>query len=400
MTITARADFDSGSIRAVEVQGRHLILHPVPYAFNGWPTGNWFYVLIEGAEGKDLEVSFATDACDLHGFKAENKLSMSRDGVRWETIPDSVGEGNAYRCVIRSPSDRFWLSLSTPYAMGRVSAKVAEWLTSPWVKPTRSAGANGCIQSLAGGVWRTAEHGTGTGAQSIPPLPLYAVDIGDADLPLTAPHVVLFGGNHAGEHLSNYVLESLVDWWISDANEAAALRRSCRCLVYPMVNPAGRYGGYVRGGPEFPMGDHNRIWSPEDRGQLPHVDRLKDALASDVQGPVEFFLDAHNTERAIDTFMYVNTTMMYREDGQRYVPLVERMFQDVPNFRIQPTESLLVESQNTTCKSWAAVASDGPKARYSYTLEPGSPARDQVETCRHYGESLGRGLFDHFCGGA
>ena len=198
--------------------------------------------------------------------------------------------------------------------------------------------------------------------------------------------------------MASYVVESLVEWWSGDEPQAVALRQKCRLLAYPMVNPSGRYGGFVRGGPEFPFGDHNRIWSPEDRGQLPHVDRLKDALAYDAQGPVLFFLDAHNTERSQDSFMYVNTTMQFQEDGFSLMPLLARMKQDVPHFRIQQTESLLVESQNTTCKSWAAVAKDGPKARFSYTLEPGSPSQDPLGICRHYGESLGRGIYDHLSG--
>ena len=208
--------------------------------------------------------------------------------------------------------------------------------------------------------------------------------------------MVVFGGNHAGEHLANYVIEALVHWWLGESAQAMQLRESVRLLVYPMVNPSGRFGGYVRGGPTFPMGDQNRVWSPDDLGKYPHVDQLKRALQQDITGPVELFFDAHNTERADDTFMYVNTSMQYGDDQATLLPVLARMQRDIPNFRFEMTDSLLVAPGNTTCKSWAAAASDGPRARYSYTLEPGSPADGQEAYCRHFGETLGRGIADHF----
>lgn len=398
MAITVHADFDAGAIKKWDVHGTHIILHLAPFLFNGRLRGVWFFVRIEGAKDSTLTVSFATDECELHGYKAENKVSMSRDGVQWEIVSESSCSGNDYHCSFHATTDRMWLARTAPYPVSRLTSKVQEWLKGPWIQPSRSSDSMGRIMRSSGGPWLTSGAYTGVAGQVIPPCPLYALELAAPGLPDDSPVVVLFGGNHAGEHMASYVLEALVEWWNSDEPEAVALRQKCRCLIYPMVNPAGRFGGFVRGGPEFPMGDHNRIWSPEDRGQLEHVDRIKEALAFDVKGDVEIFLDAHNTERVFDTFMYVNTSMMFREDGQALLPLLNHMMKDVPHFRMEPTDSLLVEPQNTTCKSWAAVAEDGPQATYSYTLEPGSPTNDQLGQCRHYGESLGRGLFDHFAG--
>jgi hypothetical protein len=98
-------------------------------------------------------------------------------------------------------------------------------------------------------------------------------------------------------------LEALVDWWISADPEALALRQRCRLLVYPMVNPDGRFGGFVRGGPAMPNGDHNRFWGPADSPTVPSIDCLKRAMARDVLGPVGLCVDFHNQERFEDRYL-------------------------------------------------------------------------------------------------
>jgi hypothetical protein len=396
MPIVVDAHFDSGALKNAVIDGTHIVLTPAPYMFNDRLTGNWLYARMTGAAGKRLTVSFDTTDCDLHGYQADNKLWLSTDNMHWQVIADVRGSGNDYQCQFDTSADCIWIAQTLPYQMHRVASRVAEWLVHPCARPTRSANHSGQICDTEDEPWLTALGYSGVSGQEIPALPLYAFEVGAPALPRDAPVVVVFGGNHAGEHIANYVVEFMVDWWLGETSEAQTLRECCRLQVYPMVNPAGRYGGFVRGGPEFPFGDHNRIWSPEDRGQLPHVDRLKRALAHDTQGPVEFFFDAHNTERSSDSFMYVNTTMHLQADERTVLPLLARMQRDVPGFRLQMTDSFLIAPQNTTCKSWGAQAADGPQATYSYTLEPGSPAVDPLGVCRNYGESLGRGVYDHF----
>ena len=175
--ISVRADFDSGALKHSEVRGNHILLHPAPYLFNGNPTGNWFYVLIEGAKGQDLTLSFATEECDLHGYQSENKLSLSTDDIHWEVIPDSTGAGNEYQCQFHATSNRVWVAQPAPYPMGRVTSKVAKWLENPCVHPARSADAKGRIRGESGEAWMTSGDWRGVSGQAIPSFPLYALEV-------------------------------------------------------------------------------------------------------------------------------------------------------------------------------------------------------------------------------
>lgn len=191
-----------------------------------------------------------------------------------------------------------------------------------------------------------------------------------------------------------------MEWWLGDEDQAVELRRNCRLLVYPMINPDGRYGGYVRGGPACPNGDFNRMWGPGDPQATPHVAMIKQAIDRDVAGaPVLFFLDVHNQEQTKRQYMYVNTCIHLRPGTGELLPFLARMQADLTCFDFEMTESLRIARGDTTCKSWGMAAEDGPRARYSYTLEPGLPPADQVAISKRYGATAGRGIADHLASG-
>ena len=227
--------------------------------------------------------------------------------------------------------------------MQRVHEQVTSWLQHPTVKPAPSANQAAQVYNHrattagqpdeATAVWQSP-GGTTSFGMGIPTHPMYALQIAEPTVPADAPTVIALAGNHPGEHLVGFTLEGLVDWWIGDSAEAKALRQSCRLLVYPMVNPDGRYGGYVRGTLALPQGDHNRLWSPEDTNVTSTIACVKAAMAYDCQqgGPIEFFLDFHSQERPDATYMYVNTTMHYREGTKELLPFLARMHQDIPGF--------------------------------------------------------------------
>ena len=401
-------DFDSASLRGARVDGDTVYLQPIAHTFNGRPTSTWNSFRVDGAKGRTLTFRFdlsGTKRLRLHAHDANNRYQMSTDGISWQPISTTRSKGKAYHFTATMGSDRVWISHHIPYPMHYVKQQVATWLTSPYVTPTPSADSAGRLLTTGGAVWMT-KGGHNEAGKIIPPHPLYAVRITDPTV--EAPHqAILVSGNHGGEHVANHAIDGLVAWLISDDTAAQELRRMCKITIYPMINPDGRYGGYSRGNQYIPQGDHNRMWSPDDNGTLPAMDRIKQAIAEDCPGPVAFFLDIHNQHSADRQYMYANDDIAFtdpdytakktkhtRLDGAPLLPFLRRMQQDIPTFTFHISTSYRVAPQNTTNKTWAKVASDGPRARYSYTMEPGCIPEQQREVAYHYGRTMGLALLD------
>ena len=68
------------------------------------------------------------------------------------------------------------------------------------------------------------------------------------------------------------------------------------------------------------------------------------------------------------------------------------MEREVPGFFLKVSDSYVVDSHNTTGKTWGRVASDGPKARFSFTMEPGNQTEDQPAEAKRYGRAMGLAL--------
>ena len=398
MTISFHYDFDSAALVNADITGDEVVLKPVPYMFNGQMTGNWFFFRIDGARGRTITFRFDTTDCRMHGFSAHNRCMMSHDLNSWQAINDVSGADNDYRFRVDIEHDQVWIAKSVPYQLQRMHQQIKRWLKSPYVSGTQSGNDQAQLldPSLPNEQTWMSPGGKATSGRNLDPQPLFGLNIKDPNAPPHLPCAIILGGNHPGEHLANYCIDGLIDWWIADTPEAQYLRRMCTLLVYPMINPDGRLGGYVRGGPTFPHGDHNRLWGPEDQGQQANIDRIKQAVHDDVSDcSAEFLLDFHNQEKTSDRYMNVNTIMQYQSDGT-LLPILARMLNDLPNFRINSIETMIIEPGNTTCKTWGAASPDGPRAKFSYTLEPGSPPEDQIAISREYGKTLALGVYDHF----
>lgn len=71
--------------------------------------------------------------------------------------------------------------------------------------------------------------------------------IGDVkDSHLLKRFAFVIGRQHPGETVSSFVMEGLIDFLVSSAPEAVALRRSHVFKIVPMVNPDGVIYGNFR----------------------------------------------------------------------------------------------------------------------------------------------------------
>lgn len=398
-----RSDFDGGCLHSAQITGDEVVLMPRPHPFNGRATGVWTSFCVLGAAGRKLRFRFDTSACDLHGHQSGNRYLVSDDQITWRPVDHTSGEGNAYTFTHHVTGAVAWFAHGLPYPVARLVADCKRWLASPWVQPGPSADQHGRLLTI-GPAGEHMDHrpdavqvpfltagGTDEEGHPIPRHPLYSLAISDGAASDRAT-IVVMGGVHPGEHYANHALAGLVDWMVGDSSEAAELRQRSRVLVYPMVNPDGRYGGYTRGSQVMPDGDYNRAWGAMDRGQLSDVDRIKDAICHDAHGPVLFFLDVHNQMKPDDQYMFINTDIYHDDQTGQLLPFPATMEREVDIFSFRPSTSYLIESHNTTAKTWARMGADGPQARYAYTMEPGSIPQPQPATAHRYGRAMGLAL--------
>ena len=105
-----------------------------------------------------------------------------------------------------------------------------------------SAGTNHVIDILS--------NQTNELSQTVTGQPFYGFGVWSPDFDSRTPQraVVLTAAVHPGEHVADWAFEGFVRYLLSDDSKAVQLRSKYQFLVYPNINPMGRYGGsHVRG---------------------------------------------------------------------------------------------------------------------------------------------------------
>lgn len=133
---------------------------------------------------------------------------------------------------------------------------------------------------------------------TVPATPFYAFEINDTSLMPTSGGpkklAIVLGGVHAGEDLSNIVLEKCIEYICGGTAAAQTIRRNFRLLVYPMMNAPGRYGGHWRGSFQTASGydDANRHFG--DGTALEIISKPIAAWTTDIAGKVpSWMIDFH-----------------------------------------------------------------------------------------------------------
>lgn len=115
--------------------------------------------------------------------------------------------------------------------------------------------------------------------------PMYAYLVTDTgqspDDGLGKRNVIVDSGLHAGEDRGNDGLEGFLEFLTSGDTKADTLRKNFRFIVYPLMNPMGRWGGHWRGqwDPADLTADPNRDFGNQD---LESTQTLASAFESDL----------------------------------------------------------------------------------------------------------------------
>lgn len=142
-------------------------------------------------------------------------------------------------------------------------------------------------------------------SRTVPAQPFYAFGIWDDTVNRDGGDkraVVITCGIHPGEHVGHWLFKGFVDFLLSDDAKAVDLRKYYQFIVYPDINPLGKYGGHWRGqwDPDDLDKNANRDYSDyygETPFSLNSSAALRDALAIDAVGrDIVCHLDFHGQQ--------------------------------------------------------------------------------------------------------
>jgi hypothetical protein len=286
--ITLHANFDQASLDVVNshVEGDIVTL----VGRDNFNTGHWkwIYFAAKGVAGR--RVTFRIDGDYVFGANklAEHQMIYSFDRKRWNFFDlNEMGDDGMFTFSNEAPfrEDPVYIAYGLPYPYQRVVEHTKRIASSPWVHPTAPGGESLVIGKSPGGIDDMD--------RKIRPRNIYGYRLSDDRAERMKTKVVLVSGVHANESLSSYVLEGLVDFLISDAPEAQALRRRAEFFVYPMVNPDGRRAGYNRTTVQYSSRRPNRSWIPPRYGGLDDIRLVGESMRADV-GHADFVIDFHS----------------------------------------------------------------------------------------------------------
>jgi hypothetical protein len=287
--ITLRADFDQASL---DTSNSHADGDLITLAGreNFYPDKwKWLYFAASGLAGQ--RPTFRIDGEFVFGNErlADHSMVYSYDNQTWNFFDnnDVAADGKTFTFSNDAAfgADEVFIAYGLPYPYSMIVKHVAKISSSPWVHPTSSGDEALVIGRSPGGIDDMDRE--------IPGRNIYGYSITDDASKEAKAKVVLVGGVHANESLASYVLEGLVDFLVSDAPEARAVRRQAEFFVYPMVNPDGRRAGYNRSTVQYESGRPNRNWKPPEYGGLDDIRVAGDAMLADV-GQAVYVIDFHS----------------------------------------------------------------------------------------------------------
>lgn len=372
-------DFDSGALNIAltvveDGDGTAPTITLAPRQV-GW-AGRWYHFDVIGVEGKrpTFRVPLVGDGTSAH-TSSHRYLYSYDDGVTYHYFSDGGRLDGFFQFTPDAPfpQDTVRIAYSRPYPVSRTLAHLEQIADSPFVAPLDSAidgFAYGHTLGTAGG------HYTDELGRVIPALPLVGFRITDPGVPdANKLNIVLTSGAHASETTAHLVLEGAINFLVGDDPVATALRERIVFLVYPQVNPEGRWAGYTRSGPQAQSRDVNRDWLAAPLHTS--VALTQAAILQDSGGTAAISIDFHNTRTGVFEIW------VHRDRGDSVLGFLEA-------FRtFRPQTSRLLTTIVNSISSWNA---ENLGTRASFTSETGFLAGWSIEDYHDLGADYMRAL--------
>ncbi len=292
--ITLDSNFDSASLKS------YALLEDGSISIEGRDNHSeikgewkWIYFIAHGV--KDWKPRFVISNNFEPGASRldRHRFWWSADGEEWKEFDfhehDRSSGKYSFGLDHPIPSDQVHVAFSPPYPIERAGRLVKQLIVDERVKPSPS-----CIEGYSLG---KSPGGKDELGRVIHPSDLFALEMGakKEDAKKTA---VILGGVHPNEMPANFALEGFLEKLLEE--ECRGLLNETRFLIYPMVNPDGRYAGYNRSTVQHLDHDANRHWNPELWEDMLDIRTIGEAILKDTDSSCDYFIDFHSWTNSIE----------------------------------------------------------------------------------------------------
>jgi len=302
--IHLEADFDTGSLSSFEIEGDEVLLRGRSNHHEQSSDWKWIYFKATGVQGSTLTFTIdnsfepGTSRLDRHRF------SFSYDAESWEEFDHNHHDRDEGKFRFGNMSafeqDVIFVAYSTPYPLRRIRRYVDRLKSSGAVRPTAS-----CVKGLSLGL---SPGGIDDLGRQTPRSPLFAFETQRYREENSSTAVIL-GGVHPNEMPASFALEGFLEELLSGRHQE--LLSSTRFIVYPMVNPDGRWAGYNRSTVQHEDRDANRFWKPELWKDMGDIGLVGDAILRDSGGSCDYFVDFHSWTNSVEHMGILSTEKGY-----------------------------------------------------------------------------------------
>ena len=358
------ADFDSGSIGTYSIDEANstisLTLRTETLVNTGDTYTYWTHFRVTGALGRT--VTFRITNAELVTFLKttahEAQMVYSCDGENWSRLTDHSYSGGVYTFTQTFPCDEPRIATFFPYPYARLAQLLDRVAMGPGAQRTTLGASE---------LGRNIDLLTITGT-AVPP----------ADKKV----IYMVGRQHAAETAGSHMIEGLIDFLLSDDDDACGLRGYYVWHIVPMLNPDGVFLGNTRATSE--SRDPNRDW--HDANTESAGTNLARAQANAVKAAtgIDWFLDWHSQ---IDDGRWHN--FIYAPPGNTIFPHISAR----TDFDSQNTSGTSCTASSCSSRGYATLRLGVPMI----TVEP-SPhlVSWTVETLRQQGVRFAFALNDYF----
>ena len=243
----------------------------------------------------------AGDGYSHQTWSSNQRAHYSYDGVNWLPIAAQSRSGRlTWRHDQAFTEDVVYVARSWPRSVTQIGEQIEALAAAHPDKISPAPSALAYTPTNPGGfpaadyIVDECSAKTDELGRPVPVTPLYSFVIDDQAYGPKTRLAVITMGIHAGEDVGELVGWELVGHLLGNSDEALALRATTRILVYPLMNPAGRWAGYWRGAPGS-NADPNREWNASSPTH-DCVSKMKAVILGDVayyDSPVSFCFDVH-----------------------------------------------------------------------------------------------------------
>jgi len=360
-------DFDHGSIGEMQELSPGFFSGSTKHWMKRDSIGDqyyWFYFEVDGFESQELTFQLN----QLKGvyrnkphliYSEQTQPVFSYDQKQWHRIENVSYDtaNNELEFSHHFDQSPVWIAYAQPYPYLRLQTFIDKVAQSEFVKVEQLAISN---EERA----------------------IELLTVTDTSIPAERKKtVMLIALQHAGEDAGGFYIEGIVDFLISESEEAKAARRQFIFKLVPMMNPDGIVGGSTRY--NMHMEDLNNIWLNPKKMQ-PEVAGVQQ-WTTDWLGngnSIDLFVDVHN-----HTQFYTYNVLIFNDSSMNNLRTVMDKHWPVRLWHSEPKGSAHAYFYRLGIPSGSLELTQSFSEKGEYL---------DIKDYHFYGKQTVRGLLDYF----